>query len=333
MTVFSVLDYGIRDEGVTTAEALSGTIRLAQRAEALGFHRFWVAEHHNVPAFTCSAPEIMMMHLLHQTHRIRIGSGGIMLPHYSPLKVAEQLKTLLTFFPDRVDIGIGNNPGVPPARTALNEHRQTDADYYDQLDDLRYYMGSRLDSAHRFSEMVVHPEIQAESNLFVLTTGSQDTAKYAGEHGLGYVHGLFLAGEKGTAKGLKTYRMAHQSANHIHKPYTIGAIAVGITDDEELVRWLQRSLEIWLLGKSDYREFNAFPSLSTSKAYRLTPEDQQAISRLQDRFVVGTADVVRARLDRLIELYGFDELLILPLIPLEVVRIHTLSVLSAMYID
>lgn len=121
MVQFNVLDYAVIDEGKSAEEALQDTVRLAQLADKLGFKRFWLTEHHNVPAFACSSPELLMMQILNKTKNISLGSGGVMLPHYSPYKVAENFRMLEALHPGRVDLGIGNNAGTAQVKSAMNE--------------------------------------------------------------------------------------------------------------------------------------------------------------------------------------------------------------------
>lgn len=121
MVQFNVLDYAVIDEGKSAEEALQDTVHLAQLADKLGYKRFWLTEHHNVPAFACSSPELLMMQILNKTQNIALGSGGVMLPHYSPYKVAENFRMLAALHPERVDLGIGNNAGTAQVKAAMNE--------------------------------------------------------------------------------------------------------------------------------------------------------------------------------------------------------------------
>lgn len=330
MTLLSILDYGIRDEGQTSEEALAQTVERARLAEHLGYHRFWVAEHHNVPAFTSSAPEMLMMHLLNQTTRIRIGSGGIMLPHYSPLKVAENLKTLTAFFPDRVDAGLGNNPGVKPAREALNEYRTSEVDHQKQVADLVYYLQNDVDEDHRFSDMVVHPNVKANPIPFVLTTGSPSTAQQAGKLGLGYVYGKFLVGMDYVQNGINTYRYHFKPSPFLKQPLVSIALSVAVAPTEEEAAELERALDVWMLGKHDYREFTHFPSVETAAQYKLSAEDKDRIQKNKNKAIIGTPTDVQQQLQQLIDITDADELLIVPLIPGEDKRRYTLEVLAEM---
>lgn len=137
MIKFSVLDYAVIDEGQMPETALKETVKLAQAAERLGFQRFWMAEHHDVNAFASSSPELLMMHILGQTSSIRLGSGGVMIPHYSPLKVAENFRVMESLYPGRVDLGVGNTLGTPAVNKSMNEMRPRKQRYEENISDIK----------------------------------------------------------------------------------------------------------------------------------------------------------------------------------------------------
>ena len=138
--LLSVLDYAMVDSGRTSQEALRETVALARLADELSYHRFWVAEHHQVPALASASPELMIMHLLGKTQRIMIGSGGIMLPHYQPYKVAEWVTTLRSLYPGRVNVGLGHNPGPSSVRELMGTGELKRSDYAQQVTDLVEYL-------------------------------------------------------------------------------------------------------------------------------------------------------------------------------------------------
>src|SRR5690625_3417135 len=136
MISLNILDYSPIDKGANAREALLQTTTLAKRAEEIGYHRYWVAEHHHVLSFAGSSSEMLMMHLAASTERIRIGSGGVMLPHYSPYKVAENFRMLEALQPHRIDLGIGRSPSYPMVNRALHEKKREQLYYEEQLQDL-----------------------------------------------------------------------------------------------------------------------------------------------------------------------------------------------------
>lgn len=182
----SILDYIPIFEGRSAHEAFQHSVELAQRAEQLGYVRYWVAEHHQVRSVASSAPEMVMMTLLEQTSNIKIGSGGVMLPHYSPYKVAEQFKMMEARHPHRVDMAIGRSPSFNNVNAALNENKERKLDFDTQLDDLNKYFNDDIDKAHRFKTLLATPLIPTKPEMYILGM-SERSAKLAGKRGLPFV--------------------------------------------------------------------------------------------------------------------------------------------------
>ena len=152
-----VLDQSPIAEGSTPAQALHNTLDLAEHAERLGYHRYWVAEHHATPALACAAPEILIEAIASRTERIRVGSGGVMLPHYSPLKVAESFSLLSGLFPGRIDLGIGRASGTDPVTTHVLQRDRRQAppdDFFDQLAELLAYLEDRFPDDHPLKHLL-----------------------------------------------------------------------------------------------------------------------------------------------------------------------------------
>ena len=182
----SILDYVPIFEGRSAHEAFQHSVELAQRAEQLGYVRYWVAEHHQVRSVASSAPEMVMMTLLEQTSNIKIGSGGVMLPHYSPYKVAEQFKMMEARHPHRVDMAIGRSPSFNNVNAALNENKERKLDFDTQLDDLNKYFNDDIDKAHRYKTLLATPLIPTKPEMYILGM-SERSAKLAGKRGLPFV--------------------------------------------------------------------------------------------------------------------------------------------------
>lgn len=182
----SILDYVPIFEGRSAHEAFQHSVELAQRAEQLGYVRYWVAEHHQFRSVASSAPEMVMMTLLEQTSNIKIGSGGVMLPHYSPYKVAEQFKMMEARHPHRVDMAIGRSPSFNNVNAALNENKERKLDFDTQLDDLNKYFNDDIDKAHRFKTLLATPLIPTKPEMYILGM-SERSAKLAGKRGLPFV--------------------------------------------------------------------------------------------------------------------------------------------------
>ena len=154
--ILSVLDQAPIPEGSSGAQALHNTLDLAELADRLGYHRYWVAEHHATPALACAAPEILIAAIAARTSRIRVGSGGVMLPHYSPLKVAETFSSLAGLCPERIDLGLGRAPGTDPmTMLALQRDRRQQApdDFIEQLVELLALLEDRMPAGHPFARL------------------------------------------------------------------------------------------------------------------------------------------------------------------------------------
>lgn len=189
MVKLSVLDYALIDEGKDAQKALQDSVTLAKLADRLGFKRIWFTEHHNVPAFACSSPELMMMHVLSQTSQIRVGSGGVMLPHYRPYKIAEHFRMMAALYPNRIDLGIGNNPGTTMVKQALDGIDPTYDSYDESISLLRDYLTIKdKPSAHTLG---VQPHIGHFPEMWLLSS-SPSSAKIAAELGIGLSVGTFL---------------------------------------------------------------------------------------------------------------------------------------------
>ena len=193
----SVLDQAPVPEGSTPAQALANSIDLAKHVERLGYHRFWMSEHHAMDLLACTAPEVVLARIGAETSRIRIGSGGIMLPHYSAYKVAEVFRTLHALYPGRVDLGIGRAPGGGPleAHALRRERRQRAADDFpDQLAELLMFLNRDFPAEHPFSQLTVSPHMPGGPEVWLLGS-SLWSAEAAAQFGLPYsVRAFFQPG-------------------------------------------------------------------------------------------------------------------------------------------
>lgn len=169
----SILDYVPIFEGRNATQALNHTVELAQLAEQLNYTRYWVAEHHQVFSVASSAPEMIMMSLLENTNSIQIGSGGVMLPHYSAYKVAEVFKTMEARHPSRVNLGTGHSKSYKNVNKALNEHKTIPVDYENQIDDLIAYFNSDSDINQQYKDLYAMPLINTKPNMFILGTSKK----------------------------------------------------------------------------------------------------------------------------------------------------------------
>ncbi|MCI2773886.1 LLM class flavin-dependent oxidoreductase [Staphylococcus petrasii] len=331
---FSILDYAMIDEGKDATQALQDTTRLAKLADDLGYKRFWLTEHHDVPAFAGSSPELLMMHLLGQTERIKLGSGGVMLPHYSPFKVAENFKMLEALYPERVDLGIGNNPGTAIVKRAMDEDKADYLDYRQSIEDIRSYL-TQPPEEQRVGKVIAQPQITRHPEMWLLST-SQRSAKFAATQGMGYTLGTFLLPSQDKIDAAKnsvaTYRSHFQKTELNMAPKVMLTAFVIVTDTEDEAQQLLHALDVWLLGKRQFAEFERFPSIETAKDYQLNDRDKRLIAQHRARILAGTIEQVKPRLDAMIETFEADEVLVVPLLPGIEQRCRTIELLAHAYL-
>ena len=301
----SVLDYGVVDFGKTNEEAIQETIQLAKIAEELGYARFWVAEHHEVNALSISTPEVVIPAIASQTKDIHVGSGGIMGLHYAPYKVAEVMRSLAVIFPGRIDIGLGNSIGTKSVSTALKSH-YTKPQFGEWVESLQEIIQS--------NEAV--PYTKRVPEQFLLGMGGE-SVHIAAKNGLGFVYGIFpyipqeplvLAKELSTA-----YRKEFQSVNESDS-YFILAVFVVIADTEEKAEEMAQALDLWMLGKQDFSEFETFPTKKDVETREVTSTERKTIEDNRQRLIVGDSQTVKAQLDALCQVCNPDELLMIPLV-------------------
>ena len=301
----SVLDLAMVGEGQTSAVALSGTTALAQRAESLGYARFWVAEHHNMPAVASTSPPVLIAHVAARTDHIRVGSGGVMLPNHPPLVVAEQFAMLEALHAGRIDLGIGRAPGTDPA-TAAALRRSPDAlgaaDFPQHLAELLALLGLRepVDAAARFSATPAAVSAPA----IVLLGSSGFSAQLAGELGLPFSFAHHFAGEN-TLPAVELYRRRFRPSPLLERPHVIVTASVLLADSDEEAEWLAGPSRLMMLG------------LRTGQLRPLYSPDQAAVHPQRDMAgsipttqLVGTRETAVPRLRRLAEATGADEVMV-----------------------
>lgn len=319
----SVIDYGIIDEGRTPEQALQETVLLAQQAEKLGYHRFWVAEHHNVPAFAISSPELLLAHLAAETQTIRLSTGGIMALHYNAFKLAETVATLTTLAPHRLAIGWGNSLSTSLVSEAL-QSRYRSEEFEQVLADVAGYLTTA-------QAPFANPRLSRLPQAFTLGMGG-GSAEVAGRQGLGYVLGLFpylFQEPYGLIKeAFARYRESFSPSVFMNQPYTALALFVVVADTEAMAERLAHATSVWLLGKENFSEFRFFPSPETADRYAISPEDKEKIAKQRERLIVGTPDMVAARVQDLAQAGQVDEVVLVPVVSGFANRSRTLELLK-----
>ncbi|TVX95313.1 LLM class flavin-dependent oxidoreductase [Cohnella terricola] len=305
----SVLEHSHVNEGRSVKMTLDETVSLAQETERMGYHRFWVSEHHGSEALASSSPEILIAHIAAHTSSIRVGSGGIMLPHYSAYKVAENFKLLEALHPGRIDVGLGRAPGGAQIATlALQEHKRMDNDFYpQQIVDLYHYLRDINPAKHRFPGLRAFPQTDEMPELWLLGS-SEGTASIAAQLGTPYAFAQFFGATGDEA--LQHYHAYFQPSSYCSEPKALAAVMAICADTEEEARELARSNELFFLSLLTGRELGFMPSVKTASEYPYTAAELQAIEQMRTRRFIGTPGQVKEALKRYADRMHLDELMI-----------------------
>jgi len=307
----SVLDVSPVASGSTSTEALRNTLDLARLTDRLGFTRYWLAEHHNTPLIASSAPEIMIGHVADVTSHIRVGSGGIMLPNHTPLKVAENFRVLEALHPGRVDLGIGRAPGTDPI-TALALRRSRQAlsaeDFPARLEDLISFLNADgFDEDHPLRGIRAMPDDVPMPEIWLL--GSSDfSALLAAHMGLRFAFAHHIQPEPAIA-ALRLYCENFHPSQYLREPEALIGVSVVCAETDERARELALPLQLVLL-RFRTGKMGRFPTIEEAKNYRYSPEELAVIEMNRARSFVGSPATVRAQLTKLAEAGGVREIMI-----------------------
>lgn len=302
----SVLDQSPISEGSTGAQALAQTVSLAKLTEALGYHRYWVSEHHGGPMLAGPSPEALIGPIASATSHMRVGSGGVMLPHYSPFKVAESFSLLAGLFPERIDLGIGRASGTDPMTThALQRDRSHGSpdDFPQQLAELLAYLEDRLPPSHPFARLAKTLPGSPETPEPWLLGSSPQSAMWAGETGLPYAFADFI-NPKG-AEIAQLYRDRFIDSERLMAPRLTVATWALAADTEEEALALSSSSQ---MAMRELRAGRLIAVPPVEKAMRYL--ERQGENGSARRQILGTGDQVRTGLEELAESYGADEVIV-----------------------
>jgi len=314
MTVsrLGVLDQSVAIAGRPQAESIRETIELARYVEGLGYNRFWVAEHHNHDTIAGSAPEIVMSAIAATTTRIRIGSAGVMLPHYSALKVAEQFRVLDAIAPGRIDLGLGRAPGSD-GRTAyaLNPNAAQAAEQFPaQVRDLMAWVsGGSLPVEHPFRTIRAFPMGETAPEMWMLGT-SDYGAQVAAHFGIPYCFAHFITQGQGCAQALDLYRQQYQPSERHPEPQAAICVwaLVADTEEEAYFQYMPRARSRLMRDRGQLQPIES-PEMAVGQAY--TPAEQARLEQLRADAFVGAPDMVGGQLRNLAEQLGVEEIAVL----------------------
>jgi luciferase family oxidoreductase group 1 len=308
---FSVLDQSPIPEGQTGIDALRNTIELAQLADRLGYHRYWVAEHHGGPMLAGAAPEVLIGPIASATKGIRVGSGGVMLPHYSPFKVAEVFSILAGLFPGRIDLGVGRAAGTDPLTTFALQRDRSQAspdDFPQQFAELLAYLDDDLPADHPFARLAkTLPGRPAEPERWLLGSSAQ-SGIWAAELGISYAFADFIYPEGATIAA--DYRTSHAAAHSDHAPRTAVAVWAIAADSDEQAQYLASSSRM-AMRMLRQGHLIAVPPPETALKY-LRSIGQPTDHGFTDgrRGVLGSPGKVAAELHAVGDAYGADEVIV-----------------------
>lgn len=309
MVTLSVLDQSPIAEGMTPAQALAGSIDLARHCEALGYHRYWVAEHHASAALAGSAPEILIGAIASATRTMRIGSGGVMLPHYSPLKVAEQFSLLAGIYPGRIDLGLGRAPGSDQRTAiALQQDRRQHApnDFPQQLAELIGYLEDSLPGDHPFAAYArTLPGLPHAPEPWVLGS-SPDSAVFAGDLGLPWCFADFINARQGDIAAAYRHRFTARHAGD--RPQVMVAVWTVCADSDAEAERLAAPARMMFAHLAVGRSI-AVPDPDVALAW-LADRPELDRARANRRVVAGSPETVRAGLLAVAGEYRADELML-----------------------
>lgn len=306
----SVLDQSVAMSGRGQDESIRQTLALAVEAERLGYSRFWVSEHHAHPSIVGTAPEILMAAIATQTQRIRIGSAGVMLPHYASLKVAEQFRVLDALAPGRIDLGVGRAPGSD-GKTAqlLNPDRYASENFPQQVMELQAWVkGHPLPVGHPGHGVFAYPQSATAPDVWML--GSSDYgAQLAAHLGLPYAFAWFITDGQGAEQALQMYRETFRPNAQLDKPHATLCLWALAADTDEEAWHLFKSRARWRMDRNMGRIGPMLPPDQADRDYSVA--EQMALDALKSNALVGSVSTVGAKLRSLADKLQLDELVII----------------------
>jgi luciferase family oxidoreductase group 1 len=333
MIPLSVLDLSPVAAGSSGAAALHNSLDLARLADRLGYTRYWVAEHHNLPSIASSAPEIMIGQIAAVTTRMRIGSGGVMLPNHAPLMVAERFKVLEALFPGRIDLGLGRAPGTDPVtsyalrrRHGLNENE--DDDFLQRFQELLLFESKGFPEGHPFRSIRAMPADVVLPPIFLLGSSGY-SGQLAAMVGMGFSFAHHFSDHDPVAV-MRSYRDQFRPSATRAQPYAILALAAVCADTDAEADRLAATIDLNFVRRAK-GEYLPLASPEEALAYPYTPIDRERIRLNRARVIVGGPATVTDRLAPLIEATAANEVMITTMIHDHAARRRSYELLAAAF--
>jgi luciferase family oxidoreductase group 1 len=302
-----ILDQSIVRQGSTVQEAIKETISTARLAEELGYSRFWVSEHHNSTFIAGSTPEVLMVKLADATSHIRIGSGGIMLPNHSALKVAENFRMLETLFPGRIDLGMGRAPGTDRITSSLLNPSNdfSESSYLRQLEHLQHFFRDTAGTERGF--IYATPQSPTIPMQWILSS-SGGSSSIAARFGMGLAVAKFINGFV-RPDAVEEYRRNFRPSDQYDKPHAILSVFTLCGETEEKALEMRKMMD-YILVEFERGKFGPFPDAETVRNYRFNAGELERIRYNSGRIISGTADSVKEQLTDLANEFDVDEIII-----------------------
>ncbi len=325
----SALDQSPIAQGETARQAIEHTIALARRCDELGYHRYWLAEHHASKTLACCSPEILIGRVAQETSRIRVGSGGVMLSHYSPFKVAENFKLLELMYPGRIDLGVGRAPGSDQlTMQALAYGNRLGIEYYpSKVKDMLAWVTGKKPFTGGFETLEVTPQTGTVPEVWILAS-SMGSAMYAAQFGLPLSFAHFIE-PKPAIEVMQAYRREFKPG-HLERPYSsVGVFAIA-HEDPERVDLFRRMRELQRIRR-DRGIRGPTPTLEEAANYNFSQEQLERMSNKRSRQIIGTPTQVKAEIDELVDATDADEVVILTITPSQEDRVRSYELIAREY--
>ncbi len=323
----SVLDQCPIRAGATAADAVREAVELARATERFGYRRYWLAEHHNSQSLACAAPEALIGQVAAATERMRVGSGGVMLSHYSALKVAEVFRMLETLYPGRIDLGIGRAPGSDRLTARILAHgpgRLGVQHYPEQVADLLGYLG-RGHQDERLNGVRAMPQGDTQPEVWLLGS-SLGSARFAAWFGCPYSFAHFIQPRDAEA-ALELYRSEYRPSERHPEPRASVGVSAMVADTDEEARRQSLSRFLWWIRLTQ-GQAGPFPSLEEAEAHEFTDRDRAVMEKMQGRSLIGSPERVRDRAAELAGRLDVAELVVLTICPSFEARVRSYELLA-----
>lgn len=309
MLTLGVLDQTPVRSGSTPLEAIDETLALARATEEFGYQRYWLAEHHGTSGLAGCAPEILITRVAAATSSIRVGSGGVMLSHYSPVKVAETFSLLATMYPNRIDVGLGRAPGGDQLTTlGMAYGSQIGVEYYPtKILDLRAFLTGTEPANKALAPLKIMPMPEVPPEMWLLGS-SDESAQIAAKFGLPYCFAHFIHPE-GAEDILQLYRDRFQPSETLSEPRANMCVGVVCAETQERADYLAQSRKLWRLQLSK-GELGPYPTPEEAESYPYTDRERRVAESASKTGLVGTPDDVKKSLEDLAGRCGVDEMMI-----------------------